>query len=100
MSTFPKDPKQIKARINRYQNALQNEQKRFGDIDDSAGKRYLLGPLYLLAGDIDGALAHFKWFEKTFPDDVGEPMQSLCWTLAIVVAISNPPQPNSARRCS
>lgn len=83
MSTFPKDKKQIKARINRYQNALQNEQKRFGDIDDGAGKRYLLGPLYLLAGDIEGALAHFKWFEKTFPDDVGEPMQYLCWTLAL-----------------
>jgi hypothetical protein len=25
----------------------------------------------------------FAWFEETFPDDTGHPMQFLCWTLAL-----------------
>jgi hypothetical protein len=82
MSTFPKNRKTIKDRITRYKRALSNEQRKFGAIDDGAGKRYLLGPLYLLAGDVKGALTHYRWFAKTCPDDSGEPIHSLCWTLA------------------
>lgn len=25
----------------------------------------------------------FEWFERTFPDDIGEPIHCLCWTLAL-----------------
>jgi hypothetical protein len=52
---FPQDPKQIRARIRRYERSLRQEQERFGHIGDGSGKRYLLGPLYLLMGDTDGA---------------------------------------------
>lgn len=83
MSNFPKDSKKIQATIKRYENALRKEQKQFGAIMDGAGKRYLLGPLYLLKGDKKGALRSFTWFEKTFPDDIGDPEQYLCWTLAL-----------------
>ena len=34
-------------------------------------------------GDLEGALESFRWFDKTFPDDCGEPGQYLCWTLAL-----------------
>lgn len=80
---FPKDPKKIKAQIQRYEQALKQERKTFGAIDDSGGKRYLLGPLYLLMGDVAGAVKSFAWFAKTFPDDMGEPFQYLCWSLAL-----------------
>jgi len=83
MSQFPKEPKKIRALITRYKRELRKESKAFGAIDDSSGKRYLLGPLYLLLGDIAGAVKSFEWFELTFPDDMGEPSHFLCWTLAL-----------------
>jgi hypothetical protein len=33
--------------------------------------------------DLEGALQSFTWYEETFPDDSGDPMQLLCWTLAL-----------------
>ncbi|GIV76293.1 MAG: hypothetical protein KatS3mg050_0687 [Litorilinea sp.] len=83
MSPFPRDPKRIRERIKRYERDLASEKRRFGGYDDSTGKRYLLGPLYLLLGDVDGARKSFAWFQRTFPEDMGEPFQYLCWTLAL-----------------
>jgi len=83
MFRFPTDPKKIKALIARYQRELRNEAKKFGSIHDGYGKRYLLGPLYLLLGDLPGALQSFEWFERAFPSDMGEPLHYLCWTLAL-----------------
>lgn len=83
MSHLPKDPAKIRERIKRYERELRQEYKRFGAYDDSGGKRYLMGPLYLLLGDNKGALKAFEWFEQNFPDDMGEPEHFLCWTLAL-----------------
>jgi tetratricopeptide (TPR) repeat protein len=83
MARLPQDPKKIRAQIKRYERSLTQERKTFGGIQDGAGNRYLLGPLYLLLDDIQGALNSFTWFEKTFPDDVGEPLQYLCWSLVL-----------------
>lgn len=44
MYDFPKDTKQIRARIQRYERELHKEHERFSSYADSAGKRYLLGP--------------------------------------------------------
>jgi hypothetical protein len=83
MSQVPKEPRKIRARIKRYERELRKERDKFGYISDGHGKRYELGPLYLLAGDVQGAVESFRWFEKTFPDDIGEPVHFLCWTLAL-----------------
>ena len=83
MYQFPKDKSKIRARIRRYERELRKEKELHGSIHDGGGKRYLLGALYMLLGDNDGALKSFRWFEKTFPDDIGEPFQYLCWTLAL-----------------
>jgi hypothetical protein len=83
MYQFPKEPKKIRERIRRYERGLRKEHEKFGFIHDGFGKRYLLGPLYMILGDTPGAIKSFEWFEKTFPDDVGEPFQYLCWTLAL-----------------
>lgn len=51
-------------------------------MSDGFGKRYFLGPFYLILGDIQGAIESYEWFEREFSDDVGEPGQCLCWVLA------------------
>ena len=83
MFQFPKEPKKIKRRINSYERKLRQEQMQHGTISDGYGKRYLIGPLYLVLGDLQGAVAAFEWFEETFPDDIGEPFHYLCWALAL-----------------
>ncbi len=52
---------------------LRKEKTEHGFYDDGAGKRYQIGPHYMLLDDNDGALGAFQWFEKEFPDDVGVP---------------------------
>ena len=71
---FPTDPKPIRERIRRYERALKRELEA-GYGGDGYGKRYLLGPLYMLIGDVDGALASFDWYQQAYPDDGGEPYQ-------------------------
>ena len=83
MSRLPKDPKRIKDLIRRYERDLANEIRKFGGIHDGAGRRYLLGRLYMMLGDIEGARKSFTWFQRMFPDDIGEPFHYLCWTLAL-----------------
>ena len=83
MFEFPKEPKKIRSRIRRYERKLRKEYEATGFYGDGYGKRYLLGPLYLLMGDLDGALESFEWFAQTFPGDMGEPVQYLCWALAL-----------------
>jgi hypothetical protein len=36
------------------------------------------GPLYLLMGDVEGAIKSCEWVEQTFPDDLGEPVHFPC----------------------
>jgi hypothetical protein len=83
MYEIPQEPKKIRERIKRYERKLREERRKYGDIGDGSGKRYLLGPLYLLMDDLDGALESFRWFEEEFSDDSGEPGHHLCWTLAL-----------------
>jgi hypothetical protein len=77
------EEQKIRARLRSYERKLQKEKEKYGWYDDSAGKRYQIGPHYMLLGDNDGALAAFQWFEKEFPDDVGVPDHFLCWSLAL-----------------
>lgn len=83
MYQFPQEPKQIKQRIGRYEREMRREYATRNFIRDGYGKRYLLGPLYLVLGDLSGAIRSFQWFEDTFPDDIGEPFHYLCWTWAL-----------------
>ena len=83
MCGFPKDPKKINERIQRYERAIQSELKSFGAIDDGAGKRYLLGPLHMLLADIPGVVKSFAWSKKTCPNDIGEPVQYLRWIFGL-----------------
>jgi len=73
----------IKATIARYRRALNKEWKDHQFIGDGAGKRYMIGPLYLQIDDTKGAMAHYHWFEKMFDDDSGEPFHRMGWTLTL-----------------
>ncbi len=77
------DKQKIRSRLRSYERKLQKEKKEYGFYRDGAGKRYHIGPHYMLLGDNDGALAAFRWFEKEFSDDAGEPAHLLCWSLAL-----------------
>ncbi len=79
---YPTDPKRIRQRIRRYERALKKELED-GYGGDGYGKRFLLGPLYMLMDDVDGALASFDWYQDAYPDDGGEPYQYLTWALAL-----------------
>lgn len=75
--------KKFGERAARLKRALVNEQKKYRHIEDGAGKRYLIGPFYVLAGELEKALAHYAWYAKHCSDDVGEPIHYLYWALAL-----------------
>jgi len=77
------EQQKIRSRLRSYERKLRKEKEKYGWYDDGAGKRYQIGPHYMLLDDNDGALAAFQWFEKEFPDDIGVPDHFLCWSLAL-----------------
>ncbi len=81
--TVQSEQQKIRSRLRSYERKLRLEKKKYGDYDDSAGKRYQIAPHYMLLGDNDGALAAFEWFEQEFDDDGGKPDHLLCWSLAL-----------------
>ena len=78
-SLFPTEPQKIRERIKRYERAFKTPHH-----DDGAGKRFLLGPLYVLLGDTDGALRSYAWYKQTFSEDIPESFNHLCWVLALI----------------
>ncbi len=80
---FPETEKTLKARISSYKSSLNREKKIYGHIDDGSGKRYLLFCLYFVLGDLKRARDYFEWYKAEFPDDIGEPVQQLCWALSL-----------------
>ena len=85
-SPFPTDPKKIRARIRSYERKLAKEKQLIGSCDDGYGKRFLLGPLYMLVGDVEGALKHYEWFEREFEERGIEPFHLITWCLALYKA--------------
>lgn len=83
MYDLPKEPSKLRQRIRRYERAFEKEFAQYGMIGDGAGKRYLLAPLYLIMGDLDGAVKSFAWYAEQFPDDSPDPGHYLCWALAL-----------------
>ena len=83
MYTLPNSAKKIRERAMRYRRSLINEEKNRGYINDGAGKRYLVGPLFVLAGDLEKAIDYYNWYEEEFSDDSGEPFHYIYWALAL-----------------
>ncbi len=83
MYKFPKTEKTLKNRISSYKSSLLKEKKKFGYVHDGDGKRYLLFSLYCVLNDVEESKDYIEWYENEFSDDVGEPIQRLCWALIL-----------------
>jgi len=70
-------------RIAKYKLELKKEKDWKGFISDGFGKRYLLFCFYFVLGDFDNTDEYFEWYKKEFPDDIGDPIQQLCWALSL-----------------
>ena len=68
----PKEAKKIRQRIRRYERALEQEKRRLGNYRDGSGKRLLLGPLYMIPGDLEGALKSLPPGTGTQPCRAGD----------------------------
>src|SRR2546422_6510719 len=75
--------KRFRSQATRLSRALLSENRPCGYLSDGSGRRYRIGPLYALAGDLGKALEHYEWFEKHYSDDVGEPFHYLWWSLTL-----------------
>ena len=81
--TIPKTPKGISNRITKIRSQLSAFKREYGGHNDSGGARYYLFYLYFLLGDNRRSSEYLRWFQKEFPDDGGEPVALLCWTLIL-----------------
>lgn len=54
--------------------------------NDNQGARYVIAPLYQLAGDTPAALAAYERYAKAYPDDSGDPHHTFSWGLALWAA--------------
>jgi tetratricopeptide (TPR) repeat protein len=81
MYRFPTDPKKIRQRIRRYERSLRKDPPH--GLRDGYGKRYLLGPLYLMLGNVQDTLDHYKWYQDAYPDDSGYALNFLCWAITL-----------------
>lgn len=83
MILFPDTEKKLKGRISNYKSALNKEKKEYDCINDRNGKRYSLFALYFVLNDLKKSETYFEWYKQEFDDDVGEPIQKLCWALSL-----------------
>jgi tetratricopeptide (TPR) repeat protein len=71
-------------RTGRYREALEQYEALLKlNKNDNQGVRYLIGPLYQLAGDLEGAQRAYERYAKGYPDDMGDPHHSFCWGLVL-----------------
>lgn len=71
----------------RYREAFAEFKDLLGrNPNDNQGARYLAAPALLLAGDLEGALGEFAWYERQFPNDLPDPHFLLNWALALFLA--------------
>ncbi len=74
----------IKAKIERYKNALAADKKFWsGQYHDGQGIRYLIPELFIKIKDYKGGLRYLHWFDKNFPDDIGYPIFLFEWTFIL-----------------
>jgi len=79
---IPTDHKKIRARIRSYERKLEKDIIEFGGMaGDGYGKRYLLIPLYLIDGDLQGALNAYDWLKNNFKENSGDCFNDFCTIL-------------------
>ena len=77
-----KQIEKIKIKIKQQRTALLAEKRLYGWFHDGSGRRYYISDLYLQIGDYKGAIIYKKWFDKNFPEDIGDAMVTMNWAIA------------------
>ena len=80
---YPLDKTKLQNRISSYRRSMKKEAQEHGFIHDGYGKRFLIGPMLQLLGQVDKALEYYEWYSDAFPGDAGDPVMYLCWSLAL-----------------
>lgn len=74
----------IKLKIVKLKKALSEDKKYWGGFhNDGQGIRYAIPKLYVQLSDYKGGLRYFNWFDKNFPDDIGDPFFLFEWTFIL-----------------
>lgn len=80
----PKQEERIRIKIARIRKELAADKKRWGGYyDDSRGLRYMPPELFIKLKDYKGGLRYLRWFNRTFPDDIGYPTFLFQWMLVL-----------------
>jgi tetratricopeptide (TPR) repeat protein len=79
----PKQEERTRNKIAKIKKALAADKKYWGGYNDGGGMRYLPPELYIKLKDYKGALRYFRWFDKSFPDDIGYPTFLFEWALVL-----------------
>lgn len=80
----PKQEERIRNKIARIRKELAADKKRWGGFyDDSRGLRYLPPEQFIKLRDYKGGLRYLRWFNRTFPDDLGYPIFLFEWTMIL-----------------
>jgi len=83
MLNFPDTEEELKDSILHHQTTFKKEKDEHGAVRDGDDKRYLLFSYHFLLDDFDKTRDYIEWYEAEFPDDMGEPVQKLCWALSL-----------------
>lgn len=81
--SLPKTPRGLSSGITRIRAYLNQEKRDFGYLRDGEGWRYDLAMYYYLLDDNKRSAEYIRWFEKNFPDDVGDPLQMVLMALML-----------------
>ena len=79
----PKQIERIRFKIKQVRASLAAEKRKFGAYYDSRGLRYLPLNYYIQLQDYKGGFTYTRWFQKTFPDDIGFPDFLFEWTVIL-----------------
>jgi hypothetical protein len=83
MFVFPDTEQKLRRKISGFKSALAREKNTHDFIRDGSGKRYLLFSMYFVLNEQDKSKEYLDWYSSEFPDDAGEPVQMLCWSLIL-----------------
>ncbi len=83
MLSFPDTEEKLRSTISAYEAEFEKEKKEHGAVRDDANKRYSLFSYCFLLDDLNKTRDYITWYEFEFPDDMGEPIQKLCWSLSL-----------------
>lgn len=83
MPLWPTTPRSLRTRIASCRRILRQEYDARGMWGDGYGKRLWLFPLYFLLRDDDEARSYIDWYATTFPNDIYEVSQCICWAFIL-----------------